>query len=129
MPPAKVLVVSPDARLREEIVQTMLRDGLIVDHVPHEAQALSACEEHRPPDFIVLDLPQEPTKDTLDRLEQACGPGGATLVLLTDREGPVKRLRGRRPSTIRIDRPDAISGLIRLSRLIERRYRSNPPQA
>jgi DNA-binding response OmpR family regulator len=126
-PPAKVLVVSPDAHLREQIVQVMLRDGLIVDHVPREEEAFAACAEHRAPDFIVYDVARLPHPQALQRLEEACSPTPTTLVLLTSRK---KRLRlGRGTTTIRVDRPRAVTDLVNLSRLIERRYGAAPTEA
>jgi DNA-binding response OmpR family regulator len=122
MVPAKVLVVSPDARLREELAQVLLRDGLVVDQVRKEADALAACASRRPPDFIVLDSMQPPAPEVLDRLEQACQPAQTTIVLLTQRK-PSRRWRKMAGAAIQVDRPGAISDVVGLSRMIEQRYR------
>lgn len=122
MSPAKVLVVSPDARLREEMVQVMLRDGHVVDHVAGQEDAISACGEHRPPDFIVLDASRAPSSHTVERLERACTPTSTTLVLLTSHKGGPRRTRRRGLTTLRVDRPHAISDLVSLSRMIERQH-------
>jgi DNA-binding response OmpR family regulator len=125
MVPAKVLVVSSDARLREELAQVLLRDGLVVDQVRKEADALAACEGRRPPDFIVLDSMHPPAPELLDRLEQACQPAQTTIVLLTQ---PKRSRRWRKvagPAAIQVDRPGVISDVVGLSRMIERRYRDS----
>jgi DNA-binding response OmpR family regulator len=122
--PAKVLVVSPDAHLREELAQVLLRHGLVVDQVRQEADALTACTSRRPPDFILLDSTPPPAPEVLDQLEQACQPTQTTIVVLTQRKLS-RRWRKMAGAAIQVDRPGAISDVVGLSRMIEQRYRDS----